>query len=376
MFFRGNSEKRLSRIGYLLLLSTLTLTFVLRASALADSPNDDAEQTRKTAASDKSPNTPAKQSIGSISGTVIDQHSDVAAGAQVQLMRGDDPSSRQEVVSGDNGQFSFNGLSAGQFRLTVSAPGFDSKIVSIDLHTGEAFLVPPVALNIAAVTTEVSVTMTPVEVAQEEVHEQLQQKVLGFIPNYYVTYNADAAPLFPKQKFYLAWKSVSNPVTIGGAGMLAGIYQASDEFGGYGQGAEGYAKRFGAVYANIVSETFIGSAILPSLLKQDPRYFYRGTGSTKSRLAYAMANSVMCKGDNKKWQVNYSTILGSFAAGALGYAYYPAGDRSWEQVVSSSIIRIAQSGLAGIFQEFVLPHFTSRAGGKKASGTPGRYDQP
>jgi hypothetical protein len=293
----------------------------------------------------------------------------------VQLIRGEDQSTRQETVSGENGEFSFLNLAPGPFRLTVSAPGFDAKIISGELHAGEAYLVPPVALSIAAVSAEVTVTMTPVEVAQEEVNGLLQQKVLGFIPNYYVAYNSDAARLFPKQKFELAWKSVSNPVTILGAVTLAGIDQAADKYSGYGQGAEGYGKRLGATYADIFSETFIGSAILPSLLKQDPRYFYKGTGSTGSRLVYAMSNAVRCKGDNKQWQVNYSTILGSFSASGMGTLYYPQSDRNLETVVENSVIRIAESGLAGIFQEFVLPRFTSRAGGKKPTpGNPGRSD--
>jgi hypothetical protein len=381
--FRARYNRSAFRCIPALLLTVLALACILPQAVLAESPNDAPEQSssKKSTAADKAQSTPSKQapnttaSAASISGTVIDQEGAVAVGAQVQLIRGEDQSTKQETVSGDNGQYSFSSLAPGPFRLTLTAPGFDTKLVSGELHAGEAYVVPPVALNISAVSTEVSVTMTPVEVAQEEVHEQLQQKVLGFIPNYYVTYNADAAPLFPKQKFYLAWKSVTNPVTIGGTAMLAGIYQASDTYSGYGQGAEGYAKRLGATYANVFSETFIGSAILPSLLKQDPRYFYRGTGTTGSRLMYAFGNSVMCKGDNKKWQVNYSTIAGSFAAGAIGYAYYPASDRSWGDVVENSVIRIAESGLAGVFQEFVLPRFTSRAGGKKTPGST-RYDQP
>ena len=88
------------------------------------------------------------------------------------------------------------------------------------------------------------------------------------------------------------------------------------------------AKRYGAGYADIVTGTFIGSAILPSLLKQDPRYFYKGTGSTRSRILYAIANSVICKGDNGRWQANYSSILGSLAAGGISNLYYPAQDRN------------------------------------------------
>ena len=120
----------------------------------------------------------------------------------------------------------------------------------------------------------------------------------------------------------------------------------------------------GAAYGNVVSSTFIGSAILPSIFKQDPRYFYRGTGSTKSRLGYALANAVICKGDNKKWQFNYSEVIGAFATGAISYTYYPEGDRHgvvWE----NGLIKLGESAIAGVFQEFVLrkltPHLQTHA---------------
>ncbi len=184
---------------------------------------------------------------------------------------------------------------------------------------------PEIMLSVATAVTEVRVELTQIEVAQEEIKEQEKQRVFGFIPNFYVTYVPDPAPLIAKQKFELAFRSVIDPFTFVAVGFLAGLQQASDEFGAYGQGAEGYAKRYGAAYGNVVTSTFIGSAILPTIFKQDPRYFYRGTGSKKSRLGYALANAVICKGDNKKWQPNYSEIIGAFATGAISYTYYPAG---------------------------------------------------
>jgi hypothetical protein len=89
----------------------------------------------------------------------------------------------------------------------------------------------------------------------------------------------------------------------------------------YGGGLR-HAKRFGASYADTATSAFIGNAVLPSLLKQDPRYFYKGIGSTRSRILYAIANSVICKGNNQRWQPNYSAILGGLAAGGISNLYY------------------------------------------------------
>jgi hypothetical protein len=139
------------------------------------------------------------------------------------------------------------------------------------------------------------------------------------------------------------------------------VQQATDEFSGYGQGAQGYAKRFGASYADTVSSTFIGGAILPSLLKQDPRYFYKGTGSTRSRLLYAIATSVICKGDNRRWQVNYSGILGALASGGLSNLYYPSTDRDGIGLTfENALIGIGQGAAANILQEFVIKKLTPK----------------
>jgi hypothetical protein len=297
---------------------------------------------------------------GYVSGTVTDQGGAVAVGAQLRLAR-EDQSPTREVLSGDNGQFSFANLPPGPFQLTITASGFETQRFSGVLPAGEAYIVPKIRLAIATVVTEVRVGVTPVEVAQEQLREQEKQRVLGFIPNFYVSYVPDAAPLAPKQKFELAWKSTSDPFTFVGVGAIAGLQQAADDFGEYGQGAQGYAKRFGATYANVVSGTIIGSALLPSLLKQDPRYFYKGTGGTRSRFFYALASTVICKGDNRRWQPNYSGIIGSFATGGISYLYYPANGRTaTELVLQNSLIRIGESAFENVLQEFVIRRLTPR----------------
>ena len=306
---------------------------------------------------------PDRQQSGSISGTLVVQTGAVAVGAHVQLTS-ENQSTTLEVLSGDDGQFSFANLPPGSFQLTITAPGFETQVFSVALSPGEAYISPEIMLSVATAVTEVRVSVSEVEVAEEQVKEQEKQRVLGFIPNFYVTYEPDPAPLTSKLKFQLAFKSVVDPFTFVAVGFLAGLQQATDEFGAYGQGAEGYAKRYGAAYGNVVTSTFIGSAILPSLFKQDPRYFYRGTGSVKSRIGYALANAVICKGDNKKWQFNYSEVIGAFATGAISYTYYPQGDRHgvvWE----NGLIKLGESAIAGVFQEFVIrrltPHLQTHA---------------
>jgi hypothetical protein len=214
-------------------------------------------------------------------------------------------------------------------------------------------------LAIPTQVTEVHVALTPEELAQVQIKEQEKQRVFGVIPNFYVSYEPISAPLSAKQKFELAWKSASDPITLVGVGFVAGISQAGDRWSSYGQGAQGYGKRYGATYANVFAATFIGGAVMPSLLKQDPRYFYKGSGSKRSRILYAVASSVICKGDNGRWQPNYSNVIGSFGGAGLQALYLPANDRRGSGfVVSSALIRLGETSLVGVLQEFVLSKLT------------------
>jgi len=297
---------------------------------------------------------------GTISGNVVDRTGAAVPGAIVRLSRGDQ-SLNQEAASDGDGQYSFAGIAPGPFQLTIRSAGFSPQTFGGTLHSGEDLLVPPITLVIASTTSEVHVSLTPTEMAEAEIKDEEKQRVLGVIPNFYVTYNPAATPLHPKQKFELAWKATIDPVNIGLTGAIAGIQQATNSFSGYGQGAQGYAKRFGASYADSVAGTFIGGAILPSLLKQDPRFFYKGTGTKRSRFFYAIANAVICKGDNGHWQPNYSGLLGNLAAGGISNLYYPESDRDLTITFENTLIGMGASAANNVLQEFVIRKLTRNA---------------
>jgi len=294
---------------------------------------------------------------GTISGTVVDQDGALIAGARVKLT--DAHTLNQELLSGSDGQFSFGNIAPGNFVLTITSPGFATQTMSGILPSGGHNELPQIVLVVAANVTEVQVGVPQTEVAEEQIKIEEKQRVLGAIPNFYVTYTPNPVPLDAKQKFELAWKTVLDPVTFLVVGGLAGVQQAQNHFVGYGQGAQGYAKRFGANYADTVSSTFIGSAILATLLKQDPRYFYKGTGSTPSRFFYAIANSVICKGDNRRWQPNYSNVVGNLASGGISNLYYPAQDRNGAELTfENAAIGIGAGAISNLLQEFLLRRLT------------------
>jgi hypothetical protein len=322
----------------------------------APRPADDRVASEKQAAEQGPAGLP-----GSIGGKVVDQTGAVIAGAHVRL-RSEGASPALEAQTGEDGRFSLSNVAPGDFRLEITAEGFAAKTVPVTLRSGEYEVVPAIALIVVATTTEVQVTPSVEAVAEEQIKEEEKQRVLGVFPNFYVTYVRDAAPLNPKQKFELAWKSTVDPVNFAVTGAVAGFEQSQDEFNGYGQGAQGYGKRYGAAFADSVSSTFIGGAILPSLLKQDPRYFYKGTGTTRSRFLYALASAVICKGDNGRWQANYSNILGNLASGGISNLYYAGKDRDGPSLTfENMLIGIGATAATNLLQEFVMRKFTPGA---------------
>jgi hypothetical protein len=307
------------------------------------------------------------QPPASISGTIVDQSGAVVPGAQIKLSG--EHKQPLQATSGTNGEFFFPKVDPGPFQLAITSSGFDPKTFSGTVHPGEVETLPLIAMNVAPARTEVEVGLTQVEVAQEEIREEEHQRVLGVIPNFYVSYVPNAAPLDARQKFQLAFRSMIDPFTFVVVAGTAAIEQGQNHFAEYGQGAQGYGKRFGATYGDTVTGTLIGGAILPSLLRQDPRYFYKGTGSVPHRAAYAIANAFICKGDNGHWQPNYSGILGSLAAGGISNLYYPEQDRNGVGLTfENATIGIGATAVTNLLQEFLVKKLTPRL--NHNSGTP------
>jgi hypothetical protein len=294
----------------------------------------------------------------SISGVVIDANGGSISGASVTLTSSGDLEERT-LLSSSNGEFSFNDLPAGKFKLTITSPGMQPFVFDdIRLDVGERRQLPQISMAIAGATTEVKVVVTQAEVAREQVKAAEHQRVFGIIPNFYSSYVWAAEPLDARQKFDLALHSITDPIEFVGTGIIAGAEQATDTFAGYGQGAGGYAKRYGAAYTDEVLGRVIGSAILPSLIHQDPRYFYKGSGSVSSRAFYAMSRALVTRGDGGQTEPNYSRLFGSFAAGGLANLYYPRADRGLGLTLADGFVSIAGHAVDNLIREFFLRSLT------------------
>ena len=298
--------------------------------------------------------TTSRVGSGTISGTVIDINGGLVVGAVVTLDEAGGVTEEQKTDS--TGLFRFGSAPPGPFQVKIAANGFaEWTSKEVVLHSGEAYIVPEIELNIDSTIAAVEVNYTRHDIAEDEMRAEEKQRVLGAIPNFYVSYVWNAAPMSSGEKFRLAMRNSFDPVSIGFSVAVAGVEQSQNYFSGYGQGLTGYGKRFGASFGDELIGTMMGDAVLPSILHQDPRYFYKGTGSVGSRVLYAMASVVICKGDNGRWQPNYSNVFGNLAAAGISNLYYPSSNRDGvELTIQNSLIGTAAGAAGSLLQEFLI----------------------
>jgi len=294
-----------------------------------------------------------------VTGTVVDANGDVVQNARVAIRRHSGAEAHIEQ-SGQDGQFTITGLPPGPYKLTVTAPGMSTYVSpEMDLKAGDVRMLQQIALSVRAETTSVTVTADKEELAEEQVQIAVQQRVLGVLPNFYMSFDWDAPPMEAKQKFQLSLRSTFDPTAFVVIAGVAGAEQYKNVIPGFGGGWEGYGKRYGATFANHVTDQLFGRAIYPSLFRQDPRYFYKGSGSIKSRALYAISAAVVARGDNGRWQPNYSSILGKFTSGAISNLYYPESERGAHLVFFNSFIELGSDAVENLIKEFVLKGITS-----------------
>lgn len=301
------------------------------------------------------PSAAAPVASGRVSGTVEDAEGALIPGAQVTLVA---EGSSREMTSGSDGRFAFDAVPAGAFTVTAKEEGMEDGVSSGTLAAQQQMELEPMMLKVG---TSVEVTaVTQEEMAAIQVRKEEQQRIGGILPNYFVVYDANPQPLTKKLKWQLGWRSVVDPASVAFVGVTAGLEQAGNSFPGYHQGASGYGKRFGAGMADMTVGTLLTGSLLPVLFRQDPRYFYKGTGSIPSRTWYALKTTVIAKGDNGRWQPAYANVLGSFGAGAISNLYYPPGSRGTMLVVENGLSALAFDGFGNVMQEFVLRHMTPK----------------
>jgi hypothetical protein len=268
-----------------------------------------------------------------------------------------------EAIAGSTdagGNFRITGLHAGTYHVQASARGFlTATSPLVVLGKGEVYRLSITEIPLPKSTTTVKVYASTLQLATQQVHQEEKQRVLGLVPNFFTSYQPNPAPLNAKLKMKLTFRTMADPFIFGVAAAVAGLEQQQNIYPGYGTGWSGYGKRFGAAYADSNISRFFGEGLYPSLFRQDPRYFYKGTGSFPSRLWYAIRSSFVAKGDNGNWQPGYSEIAGDFTAAGISNLYHAPQDRSFSTTMRDGGILIGGDALENILREFLSKSLTT-----------------
>jgi hypothetical protein len=298
------------------------------------------------------------EDTGLIQGKVTDSSGAPILGAVVTV-KSPDGSSRM-TVTGADGAFQISSLTPGSYSVKISASGlsdWSASNVPVSLAPESKPLLA--VMRVAPAVTTVTVGLSPEELAEQQLNQELKQRVLGVLPNYYAAYEDHPAPLSPRQKLHLGLKVLLDPATFAAMGIAAGIQQERNSYHQFGQGSEGFAKRFGAEYATAADSVLITSVIANSVLHQDPRYFYSGKGTTAQRVWYAFKSAFRAKGDSGKWQPPYSGLIGSIAAAEISETYRPGSRTQYTLLGRSLMFRCVGLVSLNMFQELLLKKLTT-----------------
>jgi hypothetical protein len=298
----------------------------------------------------------------SVAGTVLDISGAAVPDAEVSLSH-QDGTELHTMVSGADGEFNFTKILPGSYLVVVNAKGF-APFTSVEfLATNQqVYELPDISLSVATASMEVMVRPTDL-IAAEQIRAAEKQRLMGVIPNFYTSYIYDAAPLTWKQKFSLAVRGTFDPVAFIGVGFAAGIEQANNSFAGYGQGASGYGKRYAAKFVDGRSSDLLTHAVFPTLLHQDPRYYYQGSGSFKSRLMHALGSAFVTRSDSGRTEPNYSYFLGDVCSAALSNLYYPEANRGAHLVFTNAAVGLAGRVGGNLIREFLSKRLTTNVTG-------------
>jgi hypothetical protein len=228
-------------------------------------------------------------------------------------------------------------------------------------------------VTLAQQTTPIPPPPSPEQIKKVE-QKEASQRMLGVLPQFGVTNQKNPSPLLPRQKFRLFYRTAFDPVEFAVVGLEAGISQAGNSFPGYGQGASGYGKRYGAALTDQVSSNFFGNFAYPVLLKQDPRYFRMGEGPVKRRFVYALGQEFIGHRDGGAKTFNWPTSLGALTAGSISNAYYPAADRGFGLTMSRAGVALLYGSLGGLGSEF-WPDISRKLRHRKEELPPGDQTQ-
>jgi hypothetical protein len=295
-----------------------------------------------------------------IKGVISDIQGGLVPDAQILIACGQ-PAVTRETRADPQGFFNVGGLPAGTCSVTIRSQGLETYVLrDLHLRPGETYSLPEVALPIARTSADVTVTITTEQLAAEELHDELKQRVFGVLPNFYTSYQWDAAPLTGRQKLKLTLRAATDPVFLGTTAITAGIQQAQNTYPEYGGGPAGYWSRYGADYGDAVIGRFMGSVVFSTVFHQDPRYFVMTNGTWERRTWHAVSSTFMQRNDKtRRFEPAYAHLLGAATTGLIASTYHP-GSSPGKMVLDDTVLDLGGKAANNLIREFVLRHLARR----------------
>ncbi len=212
------------------MLKALGIAFLLLEAALSQTINLPSSSEAAMSQKAESPHASRPDAPGTIDGVVTDSSGSVVLGALVTLGTTTSSGKRTTVTNG-TGSFRFAAVAPGNYTITIVADGFAPwTAASVVVREGQDPAATSAVLQVASASTKLDVGLSPKELAVEQLKTEEKQRLLGVFPNYFVTYDPNAAPLNAAQKFHLGWKTIHDPTTILSSAIVAGIEKARNSY--------------------------------------------------------------------------------------------------------------------------------------------------
>ena len=200
-----------------------------------------------------------------------------------------------------------------------------------------------------AVLAAVALTLGAQENRQSGTEDK---RILWFFTNHRTTDDSEALlKLTPRGKLGIAFGDATDRAIFLQTAFISGVGQATNANPSFGQGMEGYARRFGTTYADFAVENMMTEGIFPTLLHQDPRYFRRREGTGRSRFGFAISRLFITRTDSGKGQFNFSEVVGGATSLAISNAYYPDG-RSVGNNMGRYALQLGFDAASNVLKEF------------------------
>jgi hypothetical protein len=202
-------------------------------------------------------------------------------------------------------------------------------------------------------TTPSSTTQNSQDPATDPNRKIQTKRILGIIPNYRsVSADTQLPPLSVKDKFWLATQDSFDYSAFILAGMIAGIGQAQNSTPEFRQGAAGYGRYYWHSFADQAVGNYFTEGIVPSLTRQDPRYYTLGRGNIFHRSGYAVSRLFITRTDSGGRMFNFSEIGGNLAGAAVSNTYYPNREQTWTKTQQKWVLQVGLDGFFNICKEF------------------------